>query len=177
MPDIQILKDEITNDPLIRGYAGMTDIQVADDMNLINRPAEGGTERMLNYCIKNRSRTNNGADTTPLPLIGRLQLVADAALTEDPFGTTIAANQVSREMKTWARTFLYVLTSPTLETLDFLDTEVDTGYIALGPGEAVVWKTPDIDALKGFSQNQQSRGTEIGWGRVREGDVTLARAS
>lgn len=32
-----ILADEITNDPLARGYAGMTDQQVADSMNAVDR--------------------------------------------------------------------------------------------------------------------------------------------
>ncbi len=33
----QELTDEIVNDPEGRGYAGMTDAQVADDINLVNR--------------------------------------------------------------------------------------------------------------------------------------------
>ncbi len=32
-----ILKDELANDPLGRGYAGMTDEEVADDLNISNR--------------------------------------------------------------------------------------------------------------------------------------------
>lgn len=34
------LKDEIQNDPLVRGYAGMTDQQVADDLNAAYRSQE-----------------------------------------------------------------------------------------------------------------------------------------
>ena len=30
---MSILSDEITNDPLVRGYSGMTDLEVADDLN------------------------------------------------------------------------------------------------------------------------------------------------
>ncbi len=33
MSRIDIIKDEIDNDPLTRGYAAMTDAEVADDMN------------------------------------------------------------------------------------------------------------------------------------------------
>lgn len=33
MPDYKILRDEIQNDPLGRGYSGMTDAEVADDLN------------------------------------------------------------------------------------------------------------------------------------------------
>ena len=131
---------------------------------------------MLNYCVVNRSKTNNVADLVALPLVGRLRLVADAALDADPFGTGVAANQVSREMKTWAHTFLIAFQSPYLPTLNFVDSEVDAGYTALGPGEGVVWKNPDIAALKAFSQNQQTRAQELGFGRVVVGDIIAARA-
>ena len=174
--DYQALKSELTAGHPDTGAYNASNSIAADELNAVNRPAEGGTERMLNYCAKNRSRTNNGADTVSLPLLGRLQLVADAALGSDPFGTTVAANQVTREMKTWAYTFLEVIRSPTLLTVDFIDTEVDFGYTALGPGQAVVWKDPDITALKAFSQNQQSRAQELGFGVVHEGDVEYARS-
>lgn len=175
MNKYQMLKAELDAGHPDTGAYNASNAIATTELNEPNRPADGGTERMLNYCIKHRSRTNNGADDVPLPLMGRLQLVADATLASDPFGTTIAANEVTREMKTWAQTFLYVMTSPQLLTLDFIDTEVEAGYLALGPGEAVIWKTPDIDALKAFSQNQQSRGQEIGFGYVQEGDVEYAR--
>lgn len=174
--DYVALKAELDAGHPDTGAYSLVDATAADELNAINRPAESGTERMLNYCIKNRSRTNNGADTVALPLLGRLHLVAEGALGSDPFGTGVAANQVTREMKSWAKTFLDLLTSPTLGTMDFLDTEVDFGYVALGPGNGVVWKDPDILALKAFSQNQQSRAQELGFGAVKVADVTLARA-
>lgn len=37
MADLQAIRDELDNDPLGRGYAGMTDQQAADDLNLENR--------------------------------------------------------------------------------------------------------------------------------------------
>lgn len=37
MPDFRILMNELTNDPLGRGYAGMTHQQVADSLNAVNR--------------------------------------------------------------------------------------------------------------------------------------------
>lgn len=47
--DYQILADEITNDPLARGYSGMTDEQVTDSLNLtidrdVNRENISGSE-------------------------------------------------------------------------------------------------------------------------------------
>lgn len=37
MPDYKILKTEIDSDPLTRGYSGMTDLQVSDSLNTVNR--------------------------------------------------------------------------------------------------------------------------------------------
>lgn len=37
MADITIIQNEITNDPLTRSYSGMTDQQVADDLNTVYR--------------------------------------------------------------------------------------------------------------------------------------------
>lgn len=46
--DYAALKSEITNDPLTRGYSGMTDQQLADDLNTVyrtrNRSAMTGKE-------------------------------------------------------------------------------------------------------------------------------------
>jgi len=172
---VGIIKDEITNDPLTRGYSGMTSSQVATDMNTSYRSAEGGIDMMLNYCIINRSRTNNGSDTVALPLLGRLHCVADASIGSDPFGTGVAGNQITIEMKTWSKTFLTAFMSPSLETLNFINSEIDAGFRSLGPGKAAVWKLPDINALRAFSQNQQSRAQELGLGRVKPGQVEEAR--
>lgn len=38
--DFVILHDELINDPLARGYAGMTDAQAAASLNTVNRPRE-----------------------------------------------------------------------------------------------------------------------------------------
>ena len=34
---IELLREEITTDPLGRGYSGMTDLDVADSLNVVNR--------------------------------------------------------------------------------------------------------------------------------------------
>lgn len=40
--DFVILHDELINDPLARGYAGMTDAQAAASLNTVNRQRERG---------------------------------------------------------------------------------------------------------------------------------------
>lgn len=43
MSNISIIKTEIDGDPLTRGYAGMTDEAVADDLNTVYRTANKGS--------------------------------------------------------------------------------------------------------------------------------------
>jgi hypothetical protein len=40
MANVDILRDEIANDPLSRGYAAMADSQIADSLNLPGRPGK-----------------------------------------------------------------------------------------------------------------------------------------
>ena len=40
--NIDILRDELTSDPLARGYAGMSDQQAADSLNTANRTVDRG---------------------------------------------------------------------------------------------------------------------------------------
>lgn len=43
--NLQVIKDELTTDPLARGYSGMTDAQAADDLNTAYRAS---TRRVSN---------------------------------------------------------------------------------------------------------------------------------
>lgn len=51
-----ILKDEITNDPLVRGYSGMSNIEIANDLNT--------TYRSQNKTILSSSEIANAMDVT-----------------------------------------------------------------------------------------------------------------
>ncbi len=178
MPTKKVLamKDEIDNDPEAIGYGGKTAVQILALLNDVVRDAPADTGLMLNYCVLNRSRTNNGTDTVPLPLLGRLEAVASAGIGVDIFGTTVAANEVDMEMKTWANAFLILFTSTTAVTIDFNNSEVSLGFDALGPGRGVVWKAPDIAALKAFSAGKQSRMSALRLGKARLGEVEEALA-
>jgi len=175
MVDYAALRTEIDTDPLVRGYAGMTDQQIAESMNALDRPAAGGVDGMLHYLLVNRSRDNSGSDTIPTALIGRLYAMANANEGDDVFGV-VPARLATQESIHAARLFLTLVQSPHLTELNFLDTEVDFAYQVLGGGSGRrVWKPADITALQGLSKNQQSRASEIGLGRVHVGDVTTAR--
>lgn len=175
MGKLQKIKTEIDTDPLTRGYSVMTDLQVADDMNIVYRGADGGISGMARYCFENKSRTNTGTDTVSTSLLGRLQVVAEATAGTDPMGTT---SNLTQQNVHNAKALLNILLSPHVETVDFVNTEI-VGLLenmSGGAGNAKVWKTADVDAIKALSQNKQSRANELGIGKVLAGQVTEARA-
>lgn len=50
------LSDEITNDPLARGYSGMTDQQVADSLKAVSREVDRLVDlrELISYLLKNK---------------------------------------------------------------------------------------------------------------------------
>ncbi len=172
--DIEILKTEIDIDPLVRGYAAMTDLEVANDMNLINRDADGGVTGMLEYVVENMYRTNESGDTTKTSILGRLVTVSESAVGADPFDSGHILTMVHIHA---AKMFVYIMSNTNVSTLDFVNTEVDGMIVSLNgaASNAGVWSVPDGNALKALSQNQQSRGNELGIGKVRTGHVVEAR--
>lgn len=172
--DWQVLKTELTTDPLTRGYSTMSDIQAANDLNTVYRDIdEGGIEGMVRYLATHKNRTNTGTDTVGSAMLGRLYHVADSAIGANPFGASPALT-VTNAMKHAARSFIELFNNSTLSTVDFQNTEIDLFYTACT--DAGVWKAADVTALKALSQSKQSRATELGIGYVREGDVAQARA-
>lgn len=82
--DYTILSDELTNDPLVRGYSAMSDSAAADDINLIYRPSANVIAEMVKYLINKKHRTNQGSDDTYTSIIGRLKHVARSSAGDDP---------------------------------------------------------------------------------------------
>ena len=60
--DYQVLKNEIDTDPLVRGYAGMTDQQVADSLNTVDRTRNRSV--MTGKEVKDRIDTTEWAGRT-----------------------------------------------------------------------------------------------------------------
>ena len=65
--DYQVLKDEIVNDPLIRGYSTMTDAEIADDLNTVyrerNRTTMTGSEIWAQTVASEYNALSELADT------------------------------------------------------------------------------------------------------------------
>ena len=178
MTNIKLLKDELAlGHPVTGAYS--VDNQIAtDELNVVNIDAEGGVDGVTRYLLTNRSKSDQGNDTVATSIMGRLRHLADSAVASNPFdrqgGTS---REVTLEQKHAAIMLLTLVENPQLSTLDMVNTEFEAGLTALGGGTgARVMKPADIDAIKALSQNQQSRATQVGLGRVRVGDVEKARA-
>ena len=173
------LKEELDSGHPVTGAYNIDDALAANELNAQNINIDGGILEMINYLAINRSRTNDGLDTTRTALLGRLKHIAESAVGDSVFGRTGANDTVTLEAKHAAQTFLTLFSAPSVSTLNFLDTELDGAYVVLGPpgsGGIGVWKDPDILALKGFSSNRISRAFELGFPIIETVDITTARA-
>jgi len=177
MANIQKLKVALTanNHPVTGAYDADAQL-AADQLNALNITAEGGIDGMLRYIVENRSRTNTGTDDVATSILGRLESVAEAAVSDDVFGAT--GNTITMEHIHAAKMFRTLFVSSHLGSIDFANTEVIAMMDALGSGSgnAKVWKPADVTALKALSQNTQSYASDQGIGFVKPGHVEQARA-
>jgi len=127
-----ILKNEIDSDPLGRGYTGMTDAEVAADMNTIYRT--------MNRTAMTASEVLNTVDT-----------IEWAALTTED------------QRKIWDILHMGGELNP-------FGNEAQMFISVFGVGSTTI---SDLAAAR---VADVSRGTEIGFGEVRESDVFKARA-
>lgn len=180
--DIQVIKTEIDTDPLTRGYAPMTDQQVADDLNTLYRPGPAAPGALFNYLIHQKARED--ASQTPTIIYSRLKRAAETDIgpatarvaPEVFFATGKNLTEVRHDacvalLALADRDGLERLASEDFSAADF---EADVLQPVVDAG---VMKPADRDAIKGFSTGTQSRARELGiGGLVRAGDVAQARA-
>ena len=181
MGRIAKIADEITADPETRGYAGMSDAEVADDMNLPIYDGPSETGALFNYLISNKARDQPGED--PTIIYGRLARVDEAGSTvanAGPPGNQIfgaGGSNLTPERLDACRAFLDLARQDGLESFVQLQTtEVSLGVMMDLVIAAGVMKSGDKTNILALSQNKQSRGQVIGVGRVKPGEVSQARA-
>jgi len=169
MGRIDDIKTEIDTDPLVRAYSGMTDQQVADSMNTVDRPAEGSIEELRKYLLLEKKAA--------MSLLGRLEVLAAGTVGSDPLGDTISGG-LTLEHITAAKALLRIADPASGFTLDYNDSRFNAilDDLAGGVGNALAINPADKTAIQALSNNQQSRGNEIGVGHVKVGHVTHARA-
>jgi len=172
MDRIATIADELTTDPLTRGYSGMTDEQVKSSLNAVDRPNDNSIAAIVSYLLNKKHRTNQGGDDTYSPIIGRLYHIARSNEGDDPFGRAGAYGGLDVQHIHACQTYITLFESPHAGSMDFDDTNLPYGYVEASGA----WSTTHSTALKALSQNQISRGVEIGVGYVRVGHVTEARA-
>lgn len=165
-----ILSDELANDPLTRGYSGMSDIAAAASLNTVNRDLlSSPINALIEYLFTNKNRTNTGTDTVGTNMLGRLATVSESSAGVSPFGATA---DIDNDMIHAAKGFYALIQSP-IEALDFLAVEVDNFFTDLV--NAGVWKNGDVTNIKALVQGKQSRAMELGLKKLKTYDITEAR--
>ena len=162
---LTILKTELTTDPLVRGYAGMTHAQAANDLNAKSRPGQAGVDQLRTYFLLERR--------AGMFLYGRLEVVANSAIGADPLAEAVP---LTLEHIISAKTMLNILNPTSGFSLDLSDTRFDAllNDLAGGAGCKVIGHS-DKTAIQAFSTNVRSRGEELGIGHVEEGEVQFVR--
>ncbi len=145
--DYSILTPEVTTDPLARGYAGMSDQQVADSLNAVDRPTTG--------------------------VISSRALLAWSGLSQRLDNIDGAQNNPNQDVRTIAKVALKLIDRSDTE-LDMADANhlamVDA-LVADG-----VLSAADKTELLAMAGGLQSRAAELGLTSVSAGNITSARA-
>ena len=176
---IDIIKTEIDTDPLTRGYSAMTDLQVADDMNLQNRPDTVSIEDIVKFLLLDNVYQTDGSDTQDRAIWQRMKEVVALAVTPstsvaNPWGSTAIGNVTEiRQIKTHQLVEFFTLSAQGNLRIDLTDSNFQV-YVA-GAQSAGCMSTAQETAFLALSDNLKSRGEELEVGRVKEGHVGEAR--
>ena len=177
--DYSILKPEHDDDPLVRGYAGMTPHQVADAMHLLlYRDAPADPLAMLEYTTLERYRTGT--------IYGRVKMVADSrpvknggAWTIPPLPLGVGQTDITPTQKhiASANSLLRFLDTDIASTVTLVDSRFDSILDDLAGGGGVQAMGPnDKTALQGLSQNKQTRESELRLSEVKPGHIQEIRS-
>jgi len=178
--NIPTLKTEIDTDPLTRGYSGMTDIQVADDMNLVNRPDSIlAIEKIIKFLLLENTHKTDGTDTQDRSIWQRMKEVVALSTTptaagSNPWGSTAVGTITEiQQIKTHQLLELFTLSAQGNLNVDISDSKFKV-YLA-GTQAAGCMSTAQETAFLALEDNLQSRGNELSLGNIRQGDVIEAR--
>lgn len=180
---MDILVNELTTDPLARGYSGMTDQQVADSLNTFDREGDAEPGALFRYMVTNQAK-DYSSEEAATTLYGRLKRVVEAgsAVVEATspnnrvFGKTIDFSELTYERLDAAVSLLAIVDQDRLETSTIKAGEVGLDDLLQHAQRAGCWRAADTDAMVAFSNNRQSRAQELGLGRVKVGQIIHARS-
>lgn len=140
------LASELSVDPLVRGYAAMTDQQAADSLNVVDRPASVPKSDLLRYVVEN-AKWKGIADLAASPTSPYAAAAASAVRAFEPGD---------------------------FDAIDLSRPAVVALIDALVAGGALV--AADKTAILAMAENRRSRAAELGLSFVHAGDVQYARA-
>lgn len=167
-----VLKNELANDPLARGYSGMTDQQAADSLNTADRQVDGPAvgSAIIEYLLTNNHRGEN--------LFGRIAMVAEAKTGDSvPMDDTETGITMTARMIAGAKALLKYADNE--NTVPLSDTTWDDiiQSVAGGGANAQCIGPTHKTALQALGEKTISRAEELGLSNVRPGTVAEARAS
>lgn len=161
MPDYTILMDEIDADPLTRGYATMSDQEVADSLNVVDRnvPKPVLTNQVLEYL----SRQINGTGVNQRAALSMMREFAEKGTVRGavPTMTAGAARQSAADM-IWQ-----MLQYGSVDTVfDVTNANIQAQFTSIGPDSGngpSVLTSAQLTEIQNLASQPVSRGTEIGW--------------
>ena len=148
---MSIVSDELANDPLARGYAGMTDVEATDDLNTeyrdVNYPI---LLDAVNYAIRENGKWTEYSESAALQ--------------------TVAGTYDNQSMKEFMDMFTGFTSLPEVDMqAAYMDGLIDAMVAEGSMGGAVA------TALKAFGVRTVSRAVELELGVLRVGDIEEAR--
>ena len=181
MGRLQVIRTELDTDPLSRGvaYTG-TDVAAAIDLNTKYRPNEIDIATLLKFLVLDNVHSTDGNDTQDRAIWQRMLevrslAVVPSAAVANPWGSTAIGNVTEiRQVKTHQLVSWIELSAQGNLRINTADSNFQV-YVA-GAQAAGCMSTAQETALNALSDDQQTRGEELGVGRVSETDVNRARA-
>ena len=178
--DIEIIKTEITDDPLTRGYSGMTDVQVANDMNTLYRPLDNvSIETIIKFLLMDNTHKTDGTDTQDRSIWQRMKEVVALSSAPDgavanPWGSTAVGTITEiQQIKTHQLLDFFTLSAQGDLSVDLADSNFQV-YVA-GAEASGCMSASQETALLGLGDNLQSRAQELEISKVTVGNVMEAR--
>ena len=154
-------------------YSSLDDAACLAKFTELNRPASADKSAILQYLLLERYDTNNGNDTQPAYLYGRIAMVAQAAVGSDVFeqgGGTPPALTMRQKMS--ALTLLRIVGPDSGFALDLLDSRFDSMLTHMQGADAIA--PADKTALQALSQNKASHAMEVAEQINYSGRITLS---
>ena len=173
----QLKIDDAAGHPVTGAFNADPQI-AANEWNALNIDGPPDAGGLLQYLLLERFRTGT--------LYGRIKMVSDSRplragnsweFAPLPLGAADADIVPTQDQVAAACAMIRMVDTDTGFATSLLDSRIDNilNDLAVGGIEAI--GPIDKTAIQGFSQNVQSHANDLGYGRIRAGDIQFARAN